>query len=110
MDIMALRRDLVRYVWTCFTNVASHLAHNANVLIAIQQRVFLVFSSRAATMSSFVCFETCVGEDDDEPLGVLVGGGYRYVLFGDESRQFGCWERLRPCVVSECALSHTHVE
>lgn len=89
MGFMAGRRDLVRDVWTCFTNVAAHLAHNANVFITVQQRVFLVFSACATTMGGFVGFEARIGENDNESLGVLVGGRYGDVLFGDESRKFG---------------------
>lgn len=49
-------------------DVAVHFAHDANVLIAIQQRVF-VFTmnagTAAATMRGLVCFEAGIGQDDD---------------------------------------------
>lgn len=37
-------------------------------------------------MSSLVSFETRVGKDDNESLGVFVGGGDGDMLFGNESR------------------------
>lgn len=55
-------------------DVAVHLAHDADVLVAVQQRVLLILAV-AATVGGLVGFEAGVGEDDDEALGVLVAAG-----------------------------------
>ena len=47
-------------------------------------------------MGSLVRLETRVRKDDNEPLGVLVRGGDGDMLFGNESWEFGRWERLCP--------------
>jgi hypothetical protein len=75
----------VRDIWTSFTDVATHLPHDSNVLIAVEQRVFLIFTTSAAAMSSLVRFEAGVRQDDDESLGVFVRGGDRDMLFGNEA-------------------------
>lgn len=86
--------DLVGDIWTSITDVATHLSHDANMFIAVQKRVFFLslcaWSSISSREDRFVCFETRVGQDYDESLGVLVGRGNRNVLLCDE-----LWESWR---------------
>ncbi len=56
-------------------DVAIHLAHDSDVLIAIEQRILLLAlrTWSVTTEASFVGLETRIGEDDDQSSGVLVG-------------------------------------
>lgn len=76
-------------------DVAVHLAHDANVLVAVEQRVLVIFGAISAAVCSFVCLETRVGQHDDEALGVFIGRGYGVRLLSDEPRQRGRRQRLR---------------
>lgn len=87
-------RNLVGDVWASFTDVTSHLPHNANVLVTVQEGVFLIFGTRFGAMGCAVGLETGVGQDNDESLGVLVSGGDWNMLFGNEPRKFRGRERL----------------
>lgn len=70
------------------TDIAIHLAHHTNVLIAVEKGVFLVAcTGPATTMRRLVSLETSIGEDNDESLGVFVGGRDRNVLFSYELRE-----------------------
>lgn len=75
-------------------DVSVHLAHNANVLIAVQKRVF-VFSLDAhvarTCVGGFVCLETGVGQDNDQASRIPIVGSYRNMLFGNELRKLGWW-------------------
>ena len=82
----------MRDVWTSLADVTAHLAHNTNVFVAVQQRVFLIFSTCATTLGGLVGLEARIGENDDKSLSILVRGGDRYMLFRDESRKFWSWE------------------
>jgi len=75
-------------------NVAIHLAHDADVLVAVEQRVLVVLHAIAAAVRGLVGLETGIGEDDDQALGILVVGCDGYVLLGDELWEGGWWERL----------------
>lgn len=77
--------NLMCDIWTSVADVAIHLAHDADVFIAVQKRVFLLTLSAGstATIAGLVCLETGIGEDDDQSLGVFVGGRNRRMLFGD---------------------------
>ncbi len=71
-------------------NVPVHLAHDANVLIAVEKRVlFLPLHAHAAgaAVRGLVGFEAGIGEDDNQPLRVLVGGRDGRVLFGHQLGQ-----------------------
>ena len=51
------RANLMRDVWPCVTNITIHLPHDPNMLVAIQERVFLVaHAGPTAAMRGFVCF------------------------------------------------------
>lgn len=80
--------------------VAVHFAHDADVLVGVEQRVLLLAAVRspsgssaaaaaAAAVRGAVGLEAGVGEDDDETLAVLVLGGDGDVLLSDELGQFG---------------------
>ena len=77
--------NLVRDVWARFTNISTHLTHDANVFITVQQRVFFIFATCATAMGRPIRLEARMRENNDESLSVLVPVGYRYMLFGDES-------------------------
>lgn len=80
------------------TNVAVHLAHDADVFIAVEEGVFLVALAWSATaVGGLVRLETGIGEDDDEALAVLVGGGDGDVLLSNELGQLGRGQRLGSC-------------
>lgn len=80
-------------VRTSITDIAVHLAHDANVFIAVQQRVFVILHS-ISTMCGLVGLQAGVGQDDNEALGILIGGRDGDGLFGDELRQRWRWKRL----------------
>jgi hypothetical protein len=84
---MLLRAYLVSDIRPGIADVTVHLAHDANVLIAVQERVFLISwaSLPATAVDGFVRFETGIGEDNDHPLGARVGGRNWNMLLGDES-------------------------
>lgn len=92
--------DLVSDIWPGITDVAVHLAQYANMLVAVQERVF-VFTMHAcaarASVRSLVRLETGIGKYDYEPLRVLVGRRDRSVLLGHKLRQGWRRERLRSC-------------
>ena len=75
-------------------DVTVHLAHNADVLVAVEEGVLVVLHAVAATVCGFVGLETGVGEDDDQALGVLVVGCDGDMLLGDELWESGRWEGL----------------
>jgi hypothetical protein len=75
-------------------DVAVHFAHDSDVLVAVEERVLVIFHAIAATVRGFVGLEAGVGEDDDQALGVLVVGCDGDVLLGDELWEGGWWERL----------------
>lgn len=76
-------------IWSCFTNVPIHLAHDPNMLVTVQERVLFILDNTATTtMRGFVGFETRIGEDNNQPLGIFVGGCYGRVLFGHKLWKF----------------------
>lgn len=77
------------------TDIAVHLAHDTNVLVAVEERVFLVALARSATsVRGLVRLETGIGEDDDETFAAFVAGGNGDMLLSDELRKLGRGERL----------------
>lgn len=82
-------------IWSGVTDIAVHLAHDTNVLVAVEEGVFLVaLTWSTPTMTGLVGLKTGIGEDDDEALGVFIGFGDWHMLLGDELREGGRWERL----------------
>jgi hypothetical protein len=61
-------------VWPGFADVAPHLAHDADVIVAVEEVVLVFALARAATgaVRRLVGLEGCVTQDDDHPLRVLV--------------------------------------
>ena len=84
--------NLVSDIRPCVTDVTIHFAHDTDVLVTVQQRVFLLALTAwsVATKAGLVGLEAGIGEDDDQSLRVFVGGWYGDMLFGDE-----LWERRR---------------
>jgi len=84
--------NLVSDIRSCVADIAVHLAHDTNVLVTVQQRVFLLaLTARSvATEAGLVGLETGIGENDDQPLRVLVGGRDGNVLLSLEA-----WESWR---------------
>lgn len=78
--------NLMCDIWSGIADIAIHLAHDPNVLVTVQQRVFLLTLATwsTATVAGLVCLETGIREDDDQSLCVLIGGGDGNMLFGDE--------------------------
>lgn len=74
-------------VRTSFANVAVHLPHDTDMLVAVEQRVLLVATGAIATARGAVGFQTGMGENDDQTLGLFVMGGDGHMLLGDELRQ-----------------------
>lgn len=79
-------------------DVAVHLAHDADVLVAIQERVLLFPDAIAVgPVRCLVSLETGIGENDNETLGILVIGGNRDMLLGDKLRKRRRRKRLGSC-------------
>lgn len=89
------RPDLMRDIRPSIADVAVHLAHDADVLIAVEQGVFLVTDAIATTaMGSFVGLEAGVRQDHDHALGIFIGRSDRDMLFGDQLWKGEWWARL----------------
>lgn len=93
--ILGIDSNLVCDIWSGITDIAVHLAHHTNVLVAVEERVFLVaLTWSTPSMTGLVCLKTGIGEDDDEALGVFIGLWNWHMLLGDELGEGGRWERL----------------
>lgn len=69
-----------------FTDVPAHLAHDTNMLIAVQQRVFFFLATGlAAAVDCPVGFETGIRQDYNQSLRVLVARCNGHVLLGNKS-------------------------
>lgn len=88
---------LVRNVGPRIANVTVHLAHDANVFVAVQQRVLFLLAARRGTGPArsgdtaaagyLERLEAGVGEDDNQPLGALVCRGEGRVLHWYQGRE-----------------------
>lgn len=80
-------------------DVPIHLSHDANVLVAVQQRVLLVSDGAhsAGGVRGLVRLEARIGQDHDEALGVLVIWRDGNMLLCNQLRQGRRWQRLCPC-------------
>lgn len=74
-------------------DVTVQLAHDTDVLVRVEERILLLSTvgSPSGAVGGSVGLEAGVGEDDDEPLGVLVLRGDGDMLLCDELRQL--WRR-----------------
>lgn len=88
---------LVGDIGASFADITIHLAHDADVLIAVQQRELLVLGAAAATGDGLVGFQTGIGEHHNQTLGVLVMGRNSHMLLGDQLGELGRRTRLGPC-------------
>lgn len=82
---MNARTYLVGDVGTSIADIAVHLTHHSDVLIAVEQRILVVFGAGAtsAAMCRFVSLETRVRQHDYEALRVFVSGGDGVCLLGN---------------------------
>ena len=76
---------LVCDVWPSLADVAPHLPHHADVIIAVEEVVLVFPLTRAATgaMRRLVRLERRVAQDDDHPLRVFVVRRNRRMLLCD---------------------------
>lgn len=80
------------------TDVATHLAHDANVFIAVQQRVLVLLAAGLGpAVGCAVGFQAGVGQDHNQSLGIFITGCNGHMLFGHQARQFGRGEGLCSC-------------
>lgn len=72
-------------------DVAVHLAHDPDMLVAVQQRVLFISTRHAwsgwRAMRGLVSFETSIREHDDQALGALIGRWNWDMLVCSESWQ-----------------------
>lgn len=76
---------LVGDVWAGVADISIHLSHDANMLVAVEEGVLLLaLNTHAAgpTVGSLVRLEAGMRENDNQPLGVLVGGCDGKMLLG----------------------------
>lgn len=94
----------MRDVWSCVTDVPVHLPHDPNMLVTVKERVLFVLDDATTTaMRGFVRFETRIGKNNNQPLGIFVGGCDRSMLFGHELWKFGRGTGLGgPCLPARC--------
>jgi hypothetical protein len=74
----------MRYVGTSVTDIAIHLAHDADVFVAVEQRVLVILHAIATAMRSLVRLKAGIGQDDDQTLGVFVRCCDGCLLLGDK--------------------------
>lgn len=98
--IAAALSNLVCDVRAGIANVPVHLAHDADVLVAIEERVLLLpLHSHAtnAAVRSLVGLQAGVGQDDDQAPRVLVSRWDGRMLLGHQLGQLRGRERLGSC-------------
>ena len=90
----------------CIANVTIHLAHDADVFVTVEQRVFFLplAAWSAATEAGLVGLETRIREDDNQAPSVFIGRWDWDVLLCDELRERWRWERLSACHCDEDQL------
>lgn len=79
-------------------DVAAHLAHDADVIIAVEQveLVFAAGATSAGAVRGLVRLKGGAAQHDNQTLRVLVAARDGLVLLGDKLGQVGRGERLRP--------------
>lgn len=65
-------------IWSSITDVSIHLAHNSDMLVAVEKGVLLLALCAGSAIScspkdSLVCLETSVRKNHDQSLGVFIG-------------------------------------
>lgn len=81
--------NLVSDVGSGIADISVHLAHDTDVLVAVEQRVLLVpdRAHPAGGVRSLVRLEAGIGQHHDESLGVLVVGSDGDMLLRNQLRQ-----------------------
>ena len=75
------------------TDVAVHFSHHTNMLIAVEEGVFLISCAGSpTTMRRFVSLKTGIGQDHDQALAVFIGRWDRDMLLSNKVRKFRRWE------------------
>jgi len=108
--------DLVSDVGSSIADISVHLAHDTNVLVAVEQRVLLVSDRThpARGMRSLVRLEAGIGEDYDETFRVLVVRSNGDVLLchklgeGWRRQGLGSCDRERVCKPASNVKGTTH--
>jgi|TARA_R110002003_G_scaffold184_5_gene14412 hypothetical protein len=72
-------------VWPRLTDVAAHLPHHTDMIVAVEEVVLVLSRSRASTcaVGRFVRLEGGIAQHNDQSLCVFVVGWNGSVLFGD---------------------------
>lgn len=88
-------------IGSSFADVPVHLPHDRDMLIAIEERMFVVSGisglAPPTRAGNFVGLEGGIGQDNDQPLCVLVASRYRHMLFSYHLRKFWWRARLSSC-------------
>ena len=87
--------NLMGNIGSSVANIAIHLAHYANMFVAVEKRILLV--TRAWSPSRMRCFvglKTGIGQYHDHPRSILVGRRDRNMLLSYQIWEFWRWERL----------------
>lgn len=92
-------------------DVATHFAHDANVVVAVEKVVLVLPRSRASSCAvrRLVSLEGGIAQHHNEPLAVLVVGGDRRVLLRDKLGQLGRRHRLGSCRLNGHVSAIQHV-
>ena len=82
----------MRNVGSGIADIAIHLAHDADVLVAVEQRILVLALDTAEPASGAAagCLERLkagIGEHNDQSLRVVVRGRHGRVLFRNQLRQ-----------------------
>lgn len=84
---------LVCNVGSRITDVAVHLAHNSDMLVAVQKGILLLalhsHTVSTASMGSLVGLETGIGEDNDKPWAILIAVSNWNMLLCDKLGEGG---------------------
>lgn len=61
VEVEAVHPNLVRDVWPCVADIPVHLPHDADMLVAVQEGIFLVpYHSVPSAMRGFIRFEASI--------------------------------------------------
>jgi hypothetical protein len=94
-------------VRTRFTDVASHLLQDSNMVVRVEQCVLL--GAIGASTRHLVRLEACLSQHDDQSLGIVVVGRDGHRLFSSERGKRR--ERLSARALSDrLSCSHCDIE
>jgi hypothetical protein len=86
--------NLMGDVGTRIANVPIHLTHDANVLIAVEQRILVLTVAAGTAVRRLVGLKTGIGQDNNQTLRVLIRRGDGGALLGNQLRKRGGRKRL----------------